>query len=67
MKIGIQVSSLKPLLLTSVQVFEAFAKMKALGADVVQTQWVDFSVPVADIAGAARSNEDLRHLSRTFS
>lgn len=56
MKIGIQVSSLKPLLLTSVQVFEAFAKMKALGADVVQTQWVDFSVPVADIAGAARSN-----------
>ena len=56
MKIGIQVSSLKPLLLTSEQVFEAYAKMKALGSDVVQTQWVDFSVPVADIAAAARSN-----------
>ena len=56
MKIGIQVSSLKPLLLTSEQVFEAYAKMKALGSDVVQTQWVDFSVPVTDIAAAARSN-----------
>ena len=56
MKIGIQVSSLKPLLLTSEQVFEAYAKMKALGSDVVQTQWVDFSVPVADIAAAAQSN-----------
>ena len=56
MKIGIQVSSLKPLLLTSEQVHEAYAKMKALGSDVVQTQWVDFSVPVADIAAAARNN-----------
>ena len=56
MKIGIQVSSLKPLLLTKAQVYEAFAQMKALGCDVVQTQWVDFSVPAADIAAAARNN-----------
>ena len=56
MKIGIQVSSLKPLLLTKAQVYEAFAQMKALGCDVVQTQWVDFSVPAVDIAAAARNN-----------
>ena len=54
MNIGIQVSSLKPILLTSRQVHEAFKKMKALGCDVVQTQWVDFSVPVEQIAAAAR-------------
>ena len=56
MKIGIQVSSLKPLLLTKAQVYEAFAQMKALGCNVVQTQWVDFSVPAVDIAAAARNN-----------
>lgn len=54
MKIGIQVSSLKPLLLTPDQVHDAFAKMKNLGCDVVQTQWVDFSVPVESIAASAR-------------
>lgn len=56
MKIGIQVSSLKPLLLTKAQVYDAFAKMKALGCDVVQIQWVDYSVPPEDIAAAARSH-----------
>ncbi len=54
MKIGIQVSSLKPLLLTPEQVHDCFGKMKALGCDVVQTQWVDFSVPVESIAASAR-------------
>ena len=54
MKIGIQVSSLKPLLLTKEQVHDAFSRMKALGCDVVQTQWVDFSVPVDCIAASAR-------------
>ena len=53
MKIGIQVSSLKPLLLTRQQVHQAFARMKELGCDVVQTQWVDFSVPIDSIADAA--------------
>ena len=56
MKFGIQVSSLKPLLLTAEQVHEAFSRMKALGCHVVQTQWVDFSVPVDCIAAAAREN-----------
>lgn len=56
MKIGIQISSLKPLLLTAEQVDLAFAKMQELGCHVVQTQWVDFSVPVDSIADSARSH-----------
>lgn len=51
MEIGIQVSSLKPLLLTVPQVREAFAKMKALGSHTVQLQWIDPSVPIPEIAG----------------
>ena len=50
MKNGIQVSSLKPLLLTTEQVQDAFTKMKALGCNVVQLQWIDPSVPVEQIA-----------------
>ena len=50
MEIGIQVSSLKPLLLTTAQVQEAFAKMKALGSHTVQIQWIDPSVPIPEIA-----------------
>ncbi len=49
---GIQVSSLKPLLLTAGQVREAFAKMKAIGCDTVQLQWIDPSVAPEDIADA---------------
>lgn len=56
MKIGIQISSLKPLLLTAEQVDLAFAKMQELGYSVVQTQWVDFSVPVDNIAASARNH-----------
>lgn len=56
MIIGIQISSLKPLLLTAEQVDLAFAKMQELGCHVVQTQWVDFSVPVDSIADSARSH-----------
>ncbi len=47
---GIQVSSLKPLLLTTEQVQEAFAHMKAIGCDTVQLQWIDPAVPAEDIA-----------------
>lgn len=50
MEQGIQVSSLKPLLLTPQKVTEAFQKMHALGCSVVQLQWIDPSVPVAHIA-----------------
>lgn len=50
MEIGIQVSSLKPLLRTEVQVEEAFAKMRALGCTTVQLQWIDPSVSIPAIA-----------------
>lgn len=54
MKNGIQVSSLKPLLLTPQQVMLSFQKMRALGCSVVQLQWIDPSVPVAHIAQVLR-------------
>lgn len=53
---GIQVSSLKPLLLTIEQVRTAFAQMKAIGCDTVQLQWIDPAVPVEDIAHAMEEN-----------
>lgn len=56
MENGIQVSSLKPLLLTTEQVREAFAKMRHLGCKTVQLQWIDPSVPVDKIAQALKEN-----------
>ena len=56
MENGIQVSSLKPLLLTEAQVQEAFAKMRSLGCTTVQLQWIDPSVPVSVIAQALVDN-----------
>lgn len=56
MKNGIQVSSLKPLLMTEQQVQEAFRKMSALDCQVVQLQWIDPSVPVAGIARILKEN-----------
>lgn len=50
MENGIQVSSLKPLLLTAEQVAEAFSRMKILGCRTVQLQWIDASVPAEVIA-----------------
>ena len=56
MEIRIQVSSLKPLLLTPEQVREAFARMAPLGCRVVQLQWIDPSVPPETVAEALREN-----------
>lgn len=56
MNIGIQVSSLKPLLLTEEQVQQGFRKMKVLGCNVVQLQWIDPSVSIDSIAQALRNN-----------
>ena len=56
MKTGIQVSSLKPLLLTGEQVKNAFAKMHTLGCRTVQLQWIDPAVPVETIAAALAEN-----------
>ena len=53
---GIQVSSLKPLLLTVQQVRTAFAKMNAMGCDTVQLQWIDPSVSPEEIAAAMAEN-----------
>ena len=54
MKTGIQVSSLKPLLKTEAQVYEACRKMAQLGCEAVQVQWVDPAVPVEVIAAALK-------------
>lgn len=56
MKTGIQVSSLKPLLLTPEQVDASFAKMASMGVDTVQLQWIDPSVPILSIADAMETH-----------
>ena len=56
MENGIQVSSLKPLLLTTDQVCEAFRKMRNLGCKTVQLQWIDSAVPAEDIAQILKEN-----------
>lgn len=56
MKIGIQVSSVKPLLLTEEQVSLAFQTMSGLGCPVVQLQWIDPSVPVSSIAESLKDS-----------
>lgn len=56
MKTGIQVSSLKPLLKTGPQVHTATQKMRSLGCDTVQLQWIDPSVSIETIADALAEN-----------
>ena len=56
MKNGIQVSSLKPLLMTEEQVAQAFRRMAELGCEVVQLQWIDPAVSPAFIARALRES-----------
>jgi hypothetical protein len=50
MKTGIQVSSFKPVLTTEAEVKTAFEKMKAMGCEWVQLQWIDPAVSIAWIA-----------------
>ena len=56
MESGIQVSSLKPLLMNEDQVRAAFANMKKLGCKALQIQWIDPSVPASVIAEAMQEN-----------
>ena len=56
MENGIQVSSLKPLLLTDEQVQEAFYKKKELGCMAVQLQWIDPSVSAEHVAQTLRDS-----------
>lgn len=53
---GIQVSSLKPLLLNAEQVTQAFAAMASLGCNTVQLQWIDPSVSAEYIARCLREH-----------
>lgn len=54
MEIGIQVSSLKPLLQTVEQVRETFSRLRALNCKTVQLQWIDPSVSAEAIADALK-------------
>lgn len=56
MDIGIQVSSLKPLLLTETQVFATCRNMKALGIHTLQLQWIAPAVSIDAIARALEEN-----------
>ena len=56
MQTGIQVSSVKPLLLTEAQVDQAFQNMRSLGCTTVQLQWIDPSVSVAAIAACLKES-----------
>ena len=56
MKAGIQVSSFKPILTTDEEVRTAFAKMREMGCEVVQIQWIDPSVSIDVIAQAMKAN-----------
>lgn len=62
MELGIQVSSLKPLLNTPEQVDQVFARMAQMGCRWVQLQWIDPAVSPEDIA-AALSRHGLRSVS----
>lgn len=50
MKTGIQVSSLKPVLTTEAEVKTAFEKMKEMGCEWVQLQWIDPAISIDFIA-----------------
>ncbi len=56
MENGIQVSSLKPLLLSEAQVAQSFAKMHDLGCNLVQLQWINPAVSIPFIAKALADN-----------
>lgn len=57
MKNGIQVSSLKPLLLNEDQAALAFAQMRSLGCTTVQLQWIDPSVSQEALSRILRENQ----------
>ena len=56
MKIGVQISSLKPLLTTAQQVEAALARMARMGVDTVQLQWIDPAVSIPEIKEAMRDS-----------
>ena len=59
---GIQVSSFRPVLTTEEQVRAAFRKMREMGCDTVQLQWIDFSIAPETIVEAMEA-EGIRSVS----
>ena len=59
---GIQVSSFRPVLTTEDQVRAAFRKMREMGCDTVQLQWIDFSIAPETIVEAMEA-EGIRSVS----
>lgn len=53
---GVQVSSLKPMLQTGEQVRQSFARLREIGCDTVQLQWIDPGVSIETIARALEEN-----------
>lgn len=53
---GIQISSFKPLLTSSEQVRNTFQKVKDMGCDTVQLQWINTAVPITAIASALKDS-----------
>lgn len=51
MKIGIQISSLKPMLQTLGDLRTTCEKLAALGCDTVQLQWLNRELPAKEVAG----------------
>ena len=62
MKIGIQVSSFRPVLTTEQEVAFAFQRMKAMGCDTVQLQWIDPAVSM-DFIGETLKNTGIISVS----
>ncbi len=59
---GIQVSSFKPVLTTEEEVRIAFRKMREMGCDTVQLQWIDFSI-APEVIVQAMEAEKIRSVS----
>lgn len=56
MKVGVQVSSFRPILNDEAQVRYAFERMRAMGCETVQLQWIDFSVAPEAIVSIMEEN-----------
>lgn len=54
MKAGIQLSSFRPVIKTIGEVKEAFKKLREMGCEYVQIQWIDPSVSDEAVAGALK-------------
>ena len=55
-KIGIQISSFKPLMTTVEGVMDVFTRTRQIGYETIQVQWVDPSVPDEAVKDALVKN-----------